>query len=194
MRPRGYPTNFSSQHGPHHLSFCNISARLTLRLFRLSSAERDYVYLSAMKKYATYESILKQTFFRVLFQAGISSPHTFATQDDVDFLVASYRKLRPRPGMPEMFQNLREAGFKVYCCTDASPDRVKGYFDQAGVDMPAEMILSADEVGVGKPEAPVYKMAREKVGADLEGAVTVFAAAHAWDCGVTLHSCCNHCI
>ena len=149
---------------------------------RLSSAERDYAYLSTMKKYATYESILKQTFYRVLYQAGISSPETFATQDDISFLVASYRKLKPRPGMPEMFRDLRHAGFEVYCCTDASPDRVKGYFDQAGVDMPAERILSAEEVGVGKPDQPVYAMARQKVGADSEGAVTVFAAAHAWDC------------
>jgi ribonucleotide monophosphatase NagD (HAD superfamily) len=36
--------------------------------------------------------------------------------------------------------------------------------------MPMENVLSADMCAAGKPEAAVYKMALEKVGADKEGA------------------------
>jgi 2-haloacid dehalogenase len=70
---------------------------------------------------------------------------------------------------------------QVWCCSDANVDRVKGYFDHAGVDMPMENILSADMCSSGKPHPSVYKMAREKAGSDKEGEVSVFAAAHAWD-------------
>jgi len=76
-----------------------------------------------------------------------------------------------------MMQTLRDGGFEVWCCSDANPDRVKGYFDRAGVEMPMENILSADMVKAGKPEAAVYKFAREKAGADKPGEVSVFAGA-----------------
>lgn len=93
--------------------------------------------------------------------------------------MAQYKKLKPRPGMGEMMRILRDGGFEVWCCSDANVDRVKGYFDLAGVDMPLTNILSADMCASGKPHPSVYKMAREKAGADLEGEVSVFAAAHA---------------
>lgn len=111
----------------------------------------------------------------------MSDPETFATTEDVDFIIAEYKKLQPRPGMGEMMKILREGGFEVWCLSDANVERVKGYFDLSEVEMPMENILSADMCQAGKPEAKVYKMAREKVGADLQGEVSVFAAAHAWD-------------
>ena len=84
-------------------------------------------------------------------------------------------QLKPRPGLEEMLKTLREGGFEVWCCSDASVQRVKGYFDGAGVEMPEDHILSADMVNAGKPEAAVYRFAREKVGADKPGEVSVFA-------------------
>lgn len=74
-----------------------------------------------------------------------------------------------------MMQTLRDGGFEVWCCSDANPERVKGYFDHAGVEMPMDHILSADMVKAGKPEAAVYKFAREKAGSDREGEISVFA-------------------
>ena len=47
--------------------------------------------------------------------------------------------------------------------------------------MPLNNILSADMCSSGKPHPSVYKMAREKAGSDMEGEVSIFAAAHAWD-------------
>lgn len=44
----------------------------------------------------------------------------------------------------------------------------------------AENILSADMIGVGKPDLRPYKFCLEKLGTKPED-VVVFAAGHAWD-------------
>ncbi|WVQ74667.1 haloacid dehalogenase, type II [Cryptococcus sp. DSM 104548] len=145
--------------------------------------ERDYSYLSQIKQYKPFFAILANTLTRVLFQAGVPEEELdgFFTQEDVDYMMAEYQALTPRPGLAEMMTTLREGGFEVWCCSDANVDRVKGYFDRAGVEMPLDHILSADMVKAGKPEAAVYKFAREKAGSDQPGEVSVFAASHAWD-------------
>ncbi|KAK4689718.1 hypothetical protein P7C73_g395, partial [Tremellales sp. Uapishka_1] len=145
--------------------------------------ERDYSYLSQIKQYKPFFQILASTLTRVLFQAGVpaSALDDFYSQEDVAYILAEYKKLRARPGLGEMMRTLREGGFEVWCCSDANPDRVKGYFDHAGVEMPEDHIISADTVKAGKPEAAVYKYAREKAGSDKVGEVSVFAASHAWD-------------
>jgi 2-haloacid dehalogenase len=152
------------------------------------STERDYSYLSQIKQYKPFFEILSHTFVRVLFQAGVPNPENFGTEEDVKFVMDEYKKLKPRPGMGEMMRILREGGFDVWCCSDANVDRVKGYFDGAGVDMPIDHILSADMCAAGKPEPEVYKMARQKAGSDKEGEVSIFAAAHAWDCAAAKSS------
>ncbi|WVR07885.1 haloacid dehalogenase, type II [Kwoniella sp. DSM 27419] len=146
--------------------------------------ERDYSYLSQIKQYKPFFDILSNTLTRVLFQAGIPADKLdgFFTDEDVEYIRAEYKKLKPRPGLGEMMQTLRDGGFEVWCCSDANVDRIKGYFDAAGVEMPLDHILSADTVNAGKPEAAVYKYAREKAGSDQPGEVSVFAASHAWDC------------
>lgn len=79
-----------------------------------------------------------------------------------------------------MIKILKEGGFDVWACSDASFERVNGYFKNAGFDWPENHIISADEVGKGKPEAAVYKHARQKVGADEPGEVSVFAGESAF--------------
>lgn len=123
---------------------------------------------------------MSATLTRVLFQAGIpaSDLDDFFTPEDLEYIRDEYKKLKPRDGLGEMMNTLREGGFEVWCCSDANVDRVKGYFDGAGVDMPLDHILSADIVKAGKPEPEVYKFAREKAGADKPGEVSVFAGEY----------------
>ena len=120
---------------------------------------------------------MSQTLKRLLFQAGVPSADLddFFTDEDMEYITAQYLKLKPREGLSEMMQTLRGGGFEVWCCSDANIERVKGYFDNAGVPMPLENILSADMVKAGKPEPEVYKFAREKAGADKPGEVSIFA-------------------
>lgn len=120
---------------------------------------------------------MSHTLRRLLYQAGVpvSALDDFYTEEDIEYIMGEYKKLKPREGLGEMMQTLREGGFEVWCCSDANPDRVKGYFDNAGVEMPMDHILSADMVNAGKPEPVVYKLAREKAGSDKPGEVSVFA-------------------
>lgn len=143
----------------------------------VTSTERDYSYLSQIKQYKPFFKIMSHTLKRLLFQAGIPEADLegFFNNDDMEYITSQYLKLKPRPGLGEMMQTLRDGGFEVWCCSDANIERVKGYFDNAGVPMPLENILSADMVKAGKPEPEVYKFAREKAGSDRPGEVSVFA-------------------
>ncbi|OCF76786.1 haloacid dehalogenase, type II [Kwoniella mangroviensis CBS 8886] len=166
----------------HKLAKYGIPTKLLFYAW-VCGTERDYSYLSQIKQYKPFFEILSNTLTRVLFQAGIPAEDLegFFTAEDVEYIREEYKKLKPRPGLKEMMQTLREGGFEVWCCSDANVDRVKGYFDHAGVEMPLDHVLSADMVKAGKPEPAVYKFAREKAGSDQPGEVSVFAASHAWD-------------
>ncbi|KAJ7130946.1 haloacid dehalogenase [Mycena filopes] len=141
------------------------------------NAEIDFQYLSILQKYSSHSTLLKKAFYKTMKEAGIAT--SSVAEADIDQLVSQYAEgLTPRPGLAEMMQTLRDGKFTVWCCSDATPERVRGYFAKAGIEMPMENLLSCDMCKAAKPDPKVYKMAKER----LSGAeVTVFAAAHAWD-------------
>ncbi|PWN86892.1 haloacid dehalogenase [Acaromyces ingoldii] len=147
----------------------------------VTSTERDYSYLSQIKQYKPFIEIMRHSFTRLLYQAGAKDAASLCTPDDMEYILAEYKQLKPREGLAEMMDLLRTSGFEVWCCTDANQDRVKGYFDSAGIDMPLERILSADEIRAGKPEAAVYQWAMGKASSLRPGEKNIFAASHAWD-------------
>ena len=83
----------------------------------LCSTERDYGYLSQIRLYKTFFDIMKHTFGRVLFQAGVPDPMNFYTQEDIDYIMSEYRQLKARPEMPRMMEILRENDFEVWACS-----------------------------------------------------------------------------
>ncbi|KAJ7478594.1 putative 2-haloalkanoic acid dehalogenase [Mycena galericulata] len=142
-----------------------------------ANAEIDFQYLSVLEKFHSHSTLMKKAFHKTLSAAGL--PPSSVSDADIELLISQYAEnLTPQPGLSEMMQTLRAAGFTVYCCSDASPERVCAYFAKAGVEMPVENVLSCNMCAAAKPDAKVYRMVKEK----LEGAsVAVFAAAHAWD-------------
>jgi HAD superfamily hydrolase (TIGR01493 family) len=144
---------------------------------RTSNAEVDFQRLSLVQKFRSHSTLLKKAFYKTMKDAEI--PTSSIPEADVDLLISQYSEsLTPRPGLSEMIQTLRDGGFTVWCCSDASPERVKGYFDKAGIDMPMENLLSCNMCEAAKPDPRVYKMVKKALG---RADVTVFAAAHAWD-------------
>ncbi|KAJ7750101.1 haloacid dehalogenase [Mycena maculata] len=141
------------------------------------NAEVDFQYLSVVEQFRSHSTLLKKAFYKTLSDAGM--PLHCLSESDVDLLISQYSEsLTPRPGLSEMMQTLRAGGFTVWCCSDASPERVQAYFEKAGINMPAKNLLSCNMCAAAKPDPKVYKMVKEK----LNGAsVAVFAAAHAWD-------------
>ncbi|KAG7777669.1 hypothetical protein KL930_000568 [Ogataea haglerorum] len=147
--------------------------------FWLAGCERDYSYLSQCGQYQPFQKVFKSTFYRSLFFAGVKDPRSYATDDDLEFIYGEWFKLEGRPELKQMFQMLRDNNFTIWCLTDASHDRVAGYFKRSGVEMPSENLISCDSIGAGKPEKEVYDFIAKKIPSRAENAF--FAAAHMWD-------------
>ncbi|EPE07454.1 2-haloalkanoic acid dehalogenase [Ophiostoma piceae UAMH 11346] len=145
----------------------------------METGEKEYTYMSLTNKYVPFFDIFRSIFYRVLGQAGIANPRSFATDDDREFLLASYRTLRPRPGLLECFEKLRSAGYTVWALTSGDTTRVAGYLEAAGAKFPEENFFSCDSIGIGKPAPSAYQFILDKF--PKENLDLWFAAAHIWD-------------
>lgn len=164
--------------GAERLRAANINARLLGQCW-IETAEREYTYLSLSGRYATFFRVFGSLFYRMLRYAGVADPRAFASDADVDYLVAEWKKLYLRPGAADCIAKLRAAGFTVWCLTAGDLARVAGYFTLAGVDLPPENLVSCDSTGVAKPDPAAYRPLLEQLKAT--GATPWFAAAHMWD-------------
>ncbi len=145
----------------------------------MEAGEREYTYLSLSGKYIKFFDIFRSIFYRTLLQAGIQEPREFASDDDLEFLLQSYRSLKARPSLAECWGKLRNASFTVWCLTAGDTARVGGYLKAGGVEMPEDNFVSCDTIGVGKPEPSSYKYILDKF--DQKDLDVWFAAAHMWD-------------
>ncbi|GKZ21583.1 hypothetical protein AbraIFM66951_005211 [Aspergillus brasiliensis] len=145
----------------------------------MTNAELQFTFLSISESYKPYKIVITELFYQTLAMIGIADPHSFATPEQRDACVAGYAALELRPGTRECFAKLRDAGFTVWCLTTGDTQRVRGYFERAGVDMPLENFLSCDTAGVAKPALAAYRPAWERFS--HEDGQKWFAAAHLWD-------------
>ena len=141
-------------------------------------AEREYTYLSMAGAYKPFDTVFEAVFYRVLFSAGIEDPKAFASADDLAFIMEANSRMKLRDGAVECITILREAGFTVWAMTAADKERVRGYFANAGLDLPAENLLSSDDTGIGKPALNGYVPLYEQLAKEGK---PWFAAAHKWD-------------
>ncbi|VTT56069.1 unnamed protein product [Fusarium fujikuroi] len=142
-------------------------------------AEREYAYLSLHGHYVQFLKLFEALFYRCLHYAGVENPRSFAAAEDVAYLMNEFKELKLRDGAAECIQKLRDAGFTVWCFTTGDISRVGGYFSKAGVDMPAENLLSCDTNGVAKPCPEAYGPILNKLS--TSESKPWFAAAHLWD-------------
>jgi 2-haloacid dehalogenase len=143
-----------------------------------TDSELEFTFLSISGSYKSYKEILRGLFYRTLSFCGITNPRAFATDEEREQCIEGYYALEVRPDCCEAFQILRSNGFTVWCFTSGDVQRVRGYFDRAGVDMPQENLISCDSVGVAKPALPAYEYVWNHLG---ENSLKWFAAAHMWD-------------
>ncbi|KAH7141784.1 haloacid dehalogenase-like hydrolase [Dactylonectria macrodidyma] len=132
-----------------------------------------------LRRYVVFFKVFEALFYRCLHYAGIKDPHSFASEDDVAYLVQEWKKLVLREGAAECISKLREAGFTVWCFTAGDIAPVRGYFSRGGVEMPVESLLSCDSAGLAKPTLEAYEPILKRLSAD--GSKPWFAAAHLWD-------------
>lgn len=151
----------------------------------MADAERECSFLDRSGRYVQFWTVFKPLFYRTLGIAGVAKPRELATDEDVDFLVASYRKLKARPGIHECMSRLRGAGFTIWALTSGDAARVQGYLSSNGIEIPTDNFVACESIGVSKPAPEVYKYVLDKLpGADQ----TWFAAAHMWDSSAAKHS------
>lgn len=148
----------------------------------METAEREYTNLSISGRYMPYGVVFENLFYRVLgMMGGVENPRQFASPEDLAYIMHEYQSLTLRPGAAECVQKLRDAGFRVMAFTAADLERVSGYFRKAGVELPAEDVVSCDEAGVGKPDLAAYRPLLDRLTAENDGKTPWFAAAHLWD-------------
>lgn len=141
------------------------------------AAEREYTYLSISHRYRGFNDVFRGLFFRMLWMAGIGEPRSFASDEDLDYIMGETLKLTARPGIDECFRILRDGGFTVWAYSMDTVKDVSGYFENNGIAMSIDNIMSCDSGGVGKPDPKAYHPLLEK----FAGGEAWFAAAHMWD-------------
>lgn len=152
----------------------------------MEAAEREYTYLSLSNGYRKVFDVMRSIFYRTLWQAGIAEPRKLVSDEDMEFVLDSYRGLKPREGLAECYSKLREAGFTVWAFTAGDTERVSNYLKKGGVEMPSENFVSCDDIGIGKPAPESYEHILGKF--DKNGLEAWFAAAHMWDASAARRS------
>lgn len=71
---------------------------------------REYTNLSISGRYVESSQIFKPMFWRALWQAGVTEPRRFATEEDFTAIAKGYAEKEMRPGAAECIQKLRDAG------------------------------------------------------------------------------------
>ena len=138
---------------------------------------REYSNLSMSGHYTPSSKIFGSLFYRILYQCGVSSPRSFATDKERDAMVAGYGKLQLRSGAIECIQKLRDASFTVWGLTTGNRDTVRGYFTSSGVDMQIENLMTCDELSIAKPLPACYKPSLKMLSKKGDSPPW-FAAAH----------------
>lgn len=147
-------------------------------------AEREYTYLSINKRYRSFYDVFCSLFYRMLWISGVKEPRSFATDEDLAYVVGEFKNLEVRPGAAECFSLLRDAGFTCWGFTAGDNEQVRGYLINNGIEMPLENFKSCDTLGIGKPAPESYQPLLKQFGSEEAW----FAAAHMWDVSSAKHT------
>lgn len=164
------------------LAAVNVDAKSLFFSF-FYAAQRDFTYTSMAGRYTPIAQVLKLTFRRACMIVDL--PPDQITDEDVDAVMEEMKRLRPRTGLKECFDGLREAGFDLYGVTNGGKQTSLGYYKLAGIDLDEDHLLSCDDISVAKPDHKVYTATNEHLTARGLGQANDgdrwFVAAHAWD-------------
>lgn len=82
-------------------------------------------------------------------------------------------KMELRPGVPELLDDLRQAGVKTAVCTDMLADMQMEKLEHLGLTDSVDFLVSSEEAGMDKPGAPIFWLALHKCGCTADSAVMV---------------------
>ncbi len=84
-----------------------------------------------------------------------------------------------KPGVEQLFQQLRAQGIKICVATSSDPVLARGAFERLGLLEYIDFIIGCDEVGVGKKSPDVYNAALARLGTARKRTLVVEDALYA---------------
>lgn len=94
-------------------------------------------------------------------------------------ILLAYRHLDSFPEVPVVLRHLRDHGLPRAILSNGEPGMLRDAVQHAGIDHILDAVLSAESVGVFKPDPRVYRLAGQHFG--LAGSQMAFVSSNPWD-------------
>ena len=137
------------------------------------TTQLEYTWLrSLMKKYKNFWQITED-----------SLDHTMATfkidKNMREELLNLYKELIPYPEVKECLDGLKSKKIKIAILSNGTPDLLKRLVESNNIQNYFDDIMSAENVGVYKPDSKVYEMPIKKYSCKPEN--ICFLSSNTWD-------------
>ncbi|MUL39581.1 haloacid dehalogenase type II [Streptomonospora sp. PA3] len=119
-------------------------------------------------------------FPEVARQALRTASGNTVSEDEITHILDGFGELPAHPDAEPAMRRLHEAGVRIGCLTQGSRAATTAFLASSGLDRFVEAVVTAEEAGVWKPAAGVYRAAAEALETPPEHMALV--AVHAWDC------------
>lgn len=144
----------------------------------LTSLWRDkqlqYTWLRSLQdRYVDFWQVTGDALAFALDSLGIDAPGLR------DRLMGLYLTLDAFPEVPQVLQDLREAGFGTAILSNGTPAMLEAAVGAAGLQGSFDAVLSADDVGVYKTHPRVYRYCLERLGVRADE--VAFQSSNGWD-------------
>ena len=148
-------------------------------------------------KAATLTALWRDKQLQYTWLRGLQGRHADfwqVTSDALDFAMESlgiedaalrarlldlYRTLQCFPEVPQVLQDLKQAGFVTAILSNGAPGMLADAVRGAGLGGVLDQVLSVEQVGVFKPHPDVYRLAVKTLG--IAPAEIAFQSSNAWD-------------
>ncbi|MBI3527499.1 MAG: haloacid dehalogenase type II [Betaproteobacteria bacterium] len=148
-------------------------------------------------KAATLTALWRDKQLQYTWLRGLQGRHADfwqVTSDALDFTMESlgiadaslrsrlldlYRTLKCFPEVPQVLEDLKQAGFVTAILSNGTPGMLADAVEGAGLGSLFDHVLSVEQVGVFKPHPDVYRLAVDTLG--VGAAEIAFQSSNAWD-------------
>jgi len=134
----------------------------------------EYTWLrSLMRCHADFRQVTEDALDYALDSYGIKD------RDLRCNLLEAYLHLNCYPDVPETLRSLKRAGLPMVILSNGTPAMLNAVVENSGLSGLIDVILSADDAGVFKPDPRVYQLAVNRLGVPAN--TISFQSSNSWD-------------